>query len=452
LRRRLFITIFSVLCLTAISISSIHYYFFKLERLRLIELNLQQNISLLENSDLTLSKKEFSVRGREFVDEIIGNDKINMIVGIYNHNGNILYKNNNAQIFDLPNSIQPNFQEWEDVESKDYFIKYLTVKDSSQDRIIRVGLILNQSLLRWKDLNQRIFVYGGIILSVITLLSFFLTFMLFKPVHILAEQVNLMAEKIEQGEFDELKSWFHLLKTKSRSTDEFQSLIGSLDKLAHKITDNQTLTQKWSALMAHELKTPMTLLRMSMDHLIEGIEVSPKKIEAVESDMTRLEEIIMDFLEWASAENDTSKPELHMIPVDKKTKELIQHFSEAFPETKVSFSRTEGAEYKLFCHPIHFEQVVNNLLTNAVKYAGGEMTVTAQGNHLTFSDKGPGIPGVVQENFGKPFNKYTQGQSSGHGLGLAWVNTIAKKYSWRITLTSNTQGATFKISFPDSES
>jgi two-component system, OmpR family, sensor histidine kinase AdeS len=447
LRLRFFITIFSVLIITAISISATHYHFFKAERLRLIELNLEQNANLLKNTNLTFSKSEFSTVGKEVVEKIIGDDKINMILAIYGTKGNVLYKNENAEIFNVPEKLPHNFQEWEDVEIGEYYIKYLTIQDEQQGRFIKVGMILNQSLLRWKYLNRRINVFVFIILFLITIISFSLTFLLFRPVKQLAEGVTLMGEKIERGDFNDLRSWLLILEKKPQD-DEFNRLVVSLDKLARKITDTQKQTQKWSALMAHELKTPMTILRNSIDSLVQGLNIDPKRIESVEMELKRLEMIIMDFLEWASLENDASQPILHAIPLGKRCEYLYQLIAKNFPSSTFKFQNQLTEEKRIFCHPIHFDQVLTNLITNALKYGQtAELTVSDSG--ISIQDDGPGIPDEVMENFGKPFNKFSQGKQEGYGLGLAWVSTIIRKYGWEISIKKN-QGTVIDLFFPES--
>jgi signal transduction histidine kinase len=449
LRLKFFFIIFSVLCITAVSISAIYFHYFRLERLRLIELNLQQNATLLTNSDLTLTKSEFSRQGKQFIDRIIGDDKVNIIIAIYSMGGNILYKNDNAAIFDLENKLPAEVPTWQDVETKDYFIKFLTVRDESQRRIVKVGMILNQSLLRWRYLNQRIFIYIGVVLFVITIISFFLTHILFRPVHQLAEQVNLMSEKVEKGEFSDLKSWFALIQSKNQSNDEFNNLINSLDKLANKIIENQSLTQKWSALMAHELKTPMTILKNSIDNLTKN-STDTEKVKAVDDELERLEEIIMNFLEWASLENDPSRPDIHVIMLGKRCQSLVQTMQGNYSKADIRFNNKLAEEKKIFCHPLHFDQVINNLIVNSIKYGQGkDIIVELEQDYIIVKDSGPGIPESVIENFGKPFNKFKQGDASGHGLGLAWVNTIAKKYDWKISL-DNSSGTIVKIFIPNS--
>ncbi len=440
---KFFTTIFFVLVVTAISISATHFHFFKLERLRLIEINLEQNATLIIDSDLTLSKKEFLQKGEEYIDEIIGDDKVNMIVSIYNHDGSLLYENNNSIIFNGPSTISPDYKKWEDVETKDYFIKYLTLKDPAQRRIIRVGMILNQSLLRWKYLNQRIIIFAAIILVIISILSFFLTTILFRPIHALAVHVNAMAEKLESGETDDFKSIFHM--SSHRFNDEFSDLLRSISKLAQKISASHNLTKKWLAIMAHELKTPLTILKNRVEMLSIDSTFDAKKIALVEEEMLRLENIIADFLEWAAFESDPIKPEIHAVCIRKRCEYVIQNFQSTFTEAKISHSLSTN-DLKIFCNPIHFDQMLSNLITNSIKYAKGEVFVCSDDNYLIISDNGPGISSDVLEKLGTPFNHSRVDGVKGFGLGLAWVITICRKYGWEITI-DNKSGNHIKIAF-----
>jgi signal transduction histidine kinase len=411
-----------------------------------MELNLLQNATLLAESDLSLTQKEFSSLGQDFIDDVIGDDKVNMIVAIYSAKGKVLYRNDNAYIFELPDEISPDFEMWEDTGYNDYFIKYLTQKDHKHSRIIKVGMILNQSLIRWKDLNQRIFVFVGIILSVIAVISFFLTYLLFRPVQVLAEHVNRMAEKIESGEFNEFQTWFQKLNSKAKRNDEFSLLLKSLDTLGKKLSENQQMTQRWSALMAHELKTPMTLLRMSIDEMIQESQIQPKAISSIEIELNKLESIIINFLEWASAENDPSRPEIHAIDVGRSTREIIKSLQKANSHVHIELQNHCDDDFRIFCNPIHFDQLLNNLLSNALKYGDGKVTVRCQNGKLMIQDNGKGIPDKVMRNFGKPFNKFTQQGADGHGLGLAWISTITNKYKWEIKI-DNSHGTKIEIQF-----
>lgn len=437
MRLKFFVTIFIVLIVTAISISAIHFHFFRLERLRLIELNLQQNVTLILDSDLTLTKKDFQQKGVNYIEEVIGNDKVNMIVAIYNKNGNLLYRNDNAEIFDTPTRISGKFKEWEDVESKDYLIKYLTVFDESGNKIIRVGMILNQSLLRWKYLSQRVMIFGVIILLIVTIISYFLTLLLFRPVQDLAKHINVMTEKLDSGETNDFNSILQI--STNRFNDEFGILLKAIESLSKKIHESHNITKKWSAMMAHELKTPLTILKNRIESLTQDESSSPSKILAVDEEMNRLEKIIGNFLDWASFESDPARPEIHAISLKKRSEYVLGNLKDAFPGIQMEFSFQGQDDLRIFCDPIHFDQLLMNLITNAFKYGKGVTKIECSGNLLCVSDEGEGIPLEVLEKLGSPFNHFKQGNSKGFGLGLAWVTTICKKYGWKLLIDKNTR-------------
>lgn len=447
LKLRLFLTIFTVLALTALSTSYIHFHFFKAERMRLVEQNLQQNAHLLSRADFSSLDEDDMDSMQEAIVETIGDEKVNIIVGIYDENGELLFRNENADIFELPEDLsEVKFASFEDVETKDFLIKYFTMKSGPEGRTIKVGMVLSQTLLKWEYLGQRLIILIGIILLLSSIMSYLLTSLLFHPINRLAEQVNSMASKLEAGKFADLKSWFGIVKGHKKN-DGFSHLISSLDRLASRVAENQILTQKWSALMAHELKTPMTTLKISVENLLNESSIPPEKILAVEQELRTLDQIIMDFLEWASLENDPHRPELHVVNLSKRTEQVAKVLQESFPHSHIKLTTLSTADQRIFCNPIHFDQVINNLVTNAIKYGKrGEVQLELGGGYLKIADQGRGIPTIVLENYGHPFNNFKQGEQKGYGLGLAWVNTISKKYGWDISFDTS-HGTCIKIIF-----
>jgi signal transduction histidine kinase len=446
LKLRIFLTIFAVLALTSFSTSYIHFHFFKLERLRLIDQNLEQHAGLLGRINFMAIPAADHEQAERVIEETIGDDKVNMIVGIYDRQGRLRFSNENADIFELPDQLPARWKSQEDIEKRELLLKYFTSARGPGDQIIKVGMVLNQSLLSWDYLKERVGLLAAIIMLLTFMISFLLTYLLFRPINQLSEQVNRMASKLETGKFADLKSWFGIVKGLKKD-DAFNNLVLSLDRLANRIMENQMLTQKWSALMAHELKTPMTTLKISVENLLRTHSLPAEKVIAVEQELTRLERIIMDFLEWASAENDTSRPDLHVINLPRRTEEVVSSLQIGFPQIRLVFRRESEEEQRVFCNPIHFDQVLHNLITNAIKYGeDGIVEISLGKGFLKVADHGPGIPVAVMENYGHPFNNYKQGESKGHGLGLAWVNTIAKKYGWDIRFETS-RGTTVTIHF-----
>jgi signal transduction histidine kinase len=209
------------------------------------------------------------------------------------------------------------------------------------------------------------------------------------------------------------------------------------------------MTQRWSALMAHELKTPMTRLRMCIEEQSLSKREYDHFSEPIQEELRHLETIVMDFLDWASLENDSRKPEIHAINIPKRIDEYLDLFRKTNPDFRIEMNDYTNKDFRIFCNPIHFDQLISNLLTNSSKYGGVYAQITCIDGKITIQDHGPGIPGKVINNYGKPFNKYSVEGVAGHGLGLAWVNTIANKYTWDIQI-DNSSGTKIEILFPAS--
>ncbi|MGE3610470.1 MAG: sensor histidine kinase [Bacteriovoracaceae bacterium] len=394
---------------------------------------------------MNLTKKEFQQKGEAYIDKIIGNDKVNMIVAIYHKDGSLLYENENAIIFNTPKYTKTKIQEWEDVETKDYLIKYLTVED--EGRIIKVGMVLNQSLLRWKYLSQRVLIFAGIILVLITTFSYFLTSLLFRPIQSLANHIKVMTQKLEAGETDEFHSLFHLSAIKFNKNDEFSDLLNAIYHLFQKISETHNITKKWSALMAHELKTPLTILKNRIESLYLEAGMDEKKQKSIDEEMSRMQDVVESFLDWASFESDPSKPEIHAVSIAKRSQYIVNNLKKAYPDQEIDLDFSMREDIKIFCNPIHFDQMLSNLISNSIKYGDGKITVECNESFISVSDNGPGIPEEVLSKLGSPFNYLKANKAKGVGLGLAWVSTICRKYGWFLMIDSNNRNQV-KILFP----
>jgi signal transduction histidine kinase len=90
----------------------------------------------------------------------------------------------------------------------------------------------------------------------------------------------------------------------------------------------------------------------------------------------------------------------------------------------------------------HLEQVMMNLVANALAYSNGSVVIEIFDAGFSVKDEGPGFPEDVLERVGEPFNRDSK---TGHGLGLAWVATIARFYGWALDVQSTPSGSTVTI-------
>lgn len=215
------------------------------------------------------------------------------------------------------------------------------------------------------------------------------------------------------------------------------------------------------AAISHELRTPLTSIR-GFSELMERRLEEPKYREqagmirkAAEHLNTLLTEIL-----------DLSKVEAGAMPLHPEPQvlaELLQSSADFFAvsaaEKRLTLSVriAPDAPPTLVCDGLRFKQILNNLLSNAMKFTSEgcvtiELGATADQVRVHVVDTGPGIPAELHETI---FEKFRQGNArvsyehGGTGLGLALSRALAQRMGGTLTVTSEVgKGARFTLSLP----
>jgi signal transduction histidine kinase len=214
--------------------------------------------------------------------------------------------------------------------------------------------------------------------------------------------------------------------------------------------------------VAHELRSPLTSLKMgielSLRRLARGTPVEPDQLQSNAQAVERMERLVNDLLNAAQAES--TQVELQRAPTDLKAlcKQVASEQMGAsgrkidleLPEEPVVAEVDRG----------RIGQVVENLLSNALKYSPTEATVTLQirregGDALIIvQDSGPGIPVDVQprlfERFYRaPGAKVLHGSGVGLGVGLYLCKQFVERHGGMISMASELgHGTSFTVRLP----
>ena len=222
------------------------------------------------------------------------------------------------------------------------------------------------------------------------------------------------------------------------------------------------------SIASHELKTPVTSLKIQTQFQArlqkknvpeafsrEKIEENTKKTEKL---IYRIERLIDDML-------DISRIRTGELTINKETANLSQIAREVIDRMQETFLNTSGEEIRFqgpeeafgVFDPMRIEQVINNLLQNALKYGLAKKVKVhiedkSEFLFLSVSDKGMGIS---KEMCGKIFERYERAVSanevSGLGLGLYISHHIIKTHQGRIWVSSKLgEGSTFYVEIPKS--
>jgi PAS domain S-box-containing protein len=260
-----------------------------------------------------------------------------------------------------------------------------------------------------------------------------------------------------------------LLRTGGRPYDEDdRALAQELGRRAALAIDNARLFRsaneavavrdEFLSIASHELNTPLTPLKMQIDSLRRGrfpAERAGEKLDSVARQVARLTKLVRELLDVSRIRTGqlTLEPEAFDLAV--LVDEVVARMSDEAERSGVSFVvRAERPCLGVWDH-MRLDQVVTNLLTNAVKYGDGKpveitLSKTATGVLLSVSDRGVGI---APENQRRIFERFERATSSRHyggfGLGLWITRQIVESSGGTISVDSVPgRGSTFVVDLP----
>ena len=189
------------------------------------------------------------------------------------------------------------------------------------------------------------------------------------------------------------------------------------------------------AAMSHDLKTPITRLRLRAEMLDDDAQ----RAKFVK-DLDEMESMVAQSLEYM---RDTSRREATL---DIDVMALLESLQADFRDTGGSFEISGSAQRRLRARPLALRRCLTNLIDNALRY-GQRASVVVEDGHDTLTlrvrDDGPGLPEAQLEQAFEPFFRGESSRSretGGTGLGLGIARNIARAHGGDLTLRNRPEG------------
>jgi signal transduction histidine kinase len=216
------------------------------------------------------------------------------------------------------------------------------------------------------------------------------------------------------------------------------------------------------SIASHELRTPLTTLRLTVQALhrqlnrSEAQEVAPlrKRVLAAQRQTERLEWLVERLLDVSRMTEESFGLEPTRVDLSRIVREVVERFAHS-DEPSANGIRLEAISVLGEWDPNRVDQVVTNLIANALRYGEGKpvaVAVVDRGKtaEVLVRDQGCGIEPKQQrkifERFGRASSNTSQG---GFGLGLWIAREIVEAHGGRISVESRLgKGATFTVSLP----
>lgn len=224
-----------------------------------------------------------------------------------------------------------------------------------------------------------------------------------------------------------------------------------------KLVEQYTEIARLAGGLAHEIKNPLSTIRLNMELLAEDFGEGDsqrerralRKVEVVQRECTRLEELLADFLDFARAHKLNLEPS----DVNAAVRDVLDFYAPKAREAKIEIIEYLGVDLPTV--PLDrksFHRALLNLVINAEQAMpeGGQLVVRTRaaddGVAIDLIDNGPGIDEKIRDQVFTPFYSSKPG---GSGLGLPTVRKIIEAHRGVISLQSAAgHGTQFTIKLP----
>jgi signal transduction histidine kinase len=331
-------------------------------------------------------------------------------------------------------------------ENTDSYFVFKRIQVSDEKYWVLINSISNKYIFSSiNSLRDKIIGVGLLILSLIILFSYFISKKFSKPI----EQLIHGSEELQRKNFK--------FRVDVKSKDEmgylgevFNQTASVLQKMDENYKQLEKAKTEFISITSHELRSPMTPMRAQLQMLMKEYfgKLNPKQKDAVDivlRNTTRLDGIIVDFLEVSRIEAARLKFNFIKTNLGPHVKRLVDEMNVFMPEKKIKILLKLEKLPTFSIDPDRTMQVLRNLINNAIKFSPENsniiITVKNKKDNIYFSvkDNGAGIPKKSQSRIFEPFFQAEQTIYWGHsgtGLGLAICKGIIESQKGKIGFKS----------------
>ena len=288
-------------------------------------------------------------------------------------------------------------------------------------------------------------------LALSVILSVFLAYSFTKPLN----KMKSSAIRLAEGDYT--------AKTGVLQKDEIGELAGVIDILSERLLIAkreserlEKLRRDFVANISHELKTPVTVIRGSLEALCDGVVTQPEQVKDYHRQMLSeslyLQRLINDLLDLSKLQNTDFKIDKQELNLCDILSDAIQSASHLAWEKKIEIGREFDAQSLTVVGDYgRLRQMFLIVLDNAIKFSpvGSRIQVSLNNRTVSIDDQGCGISeGDLPHIFDRFYKIKTEENKSGSGLGLAVAKQIADRHGINVTVESQiSEGTKFLFGF-----
>jgi two-component system sensor histidine kinase GlrK len=250
-----------------------------------------------------------------------------------------------------------------------------------------------------------------------------------------------------------------------RGPEDLRYLGRRLDWLRRRLDEFETQKNRFLRHVSHELKTPLTAIREGAELLNDKVAgpLAPTQVQVVSimrDNSVKLQRLIEELLDYQRALHAAASLEVRLVELNELVRDAVQSH-ELAAQAKGLRLTIDAQTATLEADPQKLRSIVDNLISNAVKFTppGGTIVVRARAAGaneageavIEVMDTGPGVPAEERESiFNLFFRGRTKSESSvkGSGLGLAIARELVEAHGGQIAVVAGGAGGHFRVTLP----
>jgi two-component system sensor histidine kinase BaeS len=295
------------------------------------------------------------------------------------------------------------------------------------------------------SLNRLHVIAAGAAIAVALVIALFLAETLSRPLR----RIRTVAERLERGDLD--------TRVEPGGAPELRSTARALNRLAETLEHEEELRKASVADLAHELRTPVNGLLARIEAAQDGVLPPAENLAAMHDEALRLTRLLDDLARLGDAEQPGLLLEKQPLDLAEVTAGAATSFAPQFADAGITFT-VHGESTWVSGDSGRLEQIVDNLLSNALRYTepGGEVTLSVGQTDgeavLDVVDTGIGIAADDLRHIFTRFWRSDRSRSratGGTGIGLAIVWELVRAHDGRIDVESTAgSGSRFHVTLP----
>lgn len=332
-------------------------------------------------------------------------------------------------------------------------IEYMyPVKD--EDATVKAVILIKASLEKQNKLKNESIktnsVIAAVILAVCIVLAVGLGFACTKGIKFINQQI----ERARDGHVDE--------EIPERGFTEFKAITENYNKTISKLMRVDSSRQEFVSNVSHELKTPITSMKVLADSLVQNeeadLDMYKEFMVDIVDEIDRESQIINDLLTLVKTDKESGQLNMREVDINSMLEIIVKRVTPLAQARGIDLGYENYRDVTARVDDVKLSLALSNIIENAVKYNidNGWIKVTLNADsknfHIKVADSGVGIPDDCKDKVFERFYRVDKARSrdtGGTGLGLAITRNIVHMHNGSIKLYSESGvGTTFTIKIP----